>query len=81
MKSCEEYDQFIADYIEGSLSEKQRLELEYHLDRCEACVRYIQDYKKTIDVSQAAFQGLDSVKDEMPEALIKAILEASKKAS
>ena len=77
MITCEEFEEFILDYFDGDLSRKQKMIFEMHLRMCRECRDYLAAYRRTMEVSQAAYgsnkaPGLEDI----PEDLIKAILDA-----
>ena len=43
MLTCEELEEFIVDYIDGSLPESQKRKFEQHLRFCSSCVTYIEN--------------------------------------
>jgi len=77
MMTCQEFEAFVSDYIEGELSSQQCAQFERHIKLCQECRQYLQAYQRTVEVSRAVFPVPDNpVPDEIPENLIKAILEA-----
>ena len=46
--SCQEVVELITDYLEGSLSWRQRRRFEKHLAACEHCALYIEQMRVTI---------------------------------
>ena len=77
--SCEELITFLADYLDGELSESRRLEFERHLERCESCVRYIASYQETIRLARGVAGSPQLTLTEMPEELVKAIMQTVRK--
>ena len=61
--SCQELVELVTSYLEGSLSEDGRLELEHHLATCDGCRQYIQQMRATIAVT-----GETRTLDLTPEA-------------
>lgn len=39
--------EFLADYLDGTLSPERTAELRRHLAECAACMAYLQTYRKT----------------------------------
>jgi anti-sigma factor RsiW len=75
--SCREFADFIADYLSGELAAPIREQFDQHLSVCVNCVRYLDGYRATIALGKAAFDNSDeSVPAEVPEDLVKAILNA-----
>jgi anti-sigma factor RsiW len=62
------------DYLEGTLAADQRDTLEQHVRLCPDCQRYIDGYKKSIQMSREALLAPDPA--EIPEQLVQAILKA-----
>lgn len=80
MISCQELDEFISDYIEGKLPATINLKFRLHLIACRDCKSYISAYKRSIEMSKALCERLDSeIPDDVPEALISFVLENFKK--
>lgn len=72
--TCRELEGFILGYLEGTLTEHERDEFEYHLTLCPPCVDYLDAYKKTVELGRSAFDDKDEVPESVPEDLIAAIL-------
>jgi len=52
--SCKELVELLTAYLEGALSDAETLALETHLDDCEGCEIYFEQFRQTI----AALGGL-----------------------
>ncbi len=77
MISCREFEEFLIDYFEGSLPKRQRFVFEMHLKLCRECREYLVAFKRTIDISKRVFADLDEqVPDDVPDDLVRAILDA-----
>ncbi len=77
MINCREFENFMIDYIEGSLPKQQRRIFEFHLKLCRECRDYLAAYRRTIEVSKRVFDDADvPVPDDVPEDLLRAILDA-----
>jgi anti-sigma factor RsiW len=72
--TCQELIAFIASYRDNELSADQRVEFERHLSVCPSCVAYLKTYEQTIALTRAT--GDDPVPEEVPESLVRAILNA-----
>lgn len=72
--TCRELTEFIIDYVEGDLAPEERMLFEQHVGRCHTCVKYIETYRETIALGKTAFAGSDSVPEQIPEELVRAIL-------
>lgn len=72
--TCRQLADFVSDYLEKALPEEQREVFERHLDMCPPCVDYMHSLRATIEAGRKACEGENQV--QMPEALVKAILQA-----
>lgn len=48
---CQEAVELASDYLEGSLSRRDRRRLEKHLAECDACTAYLEQLRQTIAAS------------------------------
>ena len=64
--------------LDDELPAEQRAEFDRHMAVCPSCVDYLKTYEKTVLLAKANGDAL--VPDEVPESLVKAILQARKKA-
>jgi anti-sigma factor RsiW len=48
---CRELVEVITEYLEDALSERDRLRFEAHLDECDACRDYVEQFEQTIALS------------------------------
>lgn len=79
MISCREFEAFILDYLDGSLASAQKKKFEWHLRVCRECREYLAAYKRTIEVGKTVLGPADeSVPAEVPEDLVKAVLDSRK---
>ena len=79
MITCKEFEDFVLRYLDDELPTKQRAVFELHMRLCRECRDYLAAYQRTIEISREAFRADDEpIPDEVPEDLIKAILEARK---
>ncbi len=77
MLTCRELENFVVDYADGTLPQAQRRKFDWHLRLCGDCRRYLEAYGRTIALSQRALCGPDeSVPEDVPEELVRAILAA-----
>jgi anti-sigma factor RsiW len=75
--TCREVADFVLDYLSGELPATTRSAFEHHLTLCPACVRYLDAYKKTVDLTRSvARRDQDDAATDAPEELVKAILAA-----
>lgn len=79
MITCREFEDFIMDYLDGSLPGAQKRIFEWHLRLCSECREYLAAYERTIAVGKTALGPADeSVPADVPEDLVKAVLESRK---
>lgn len=76
--TCREFADFAMDYFDGQLAGDARARFDRHLTLCPDCVRYLQQYRDTVQAGQAAFD--DELPASVPDDLLQAILEARKNA-
>jgi anti-sigma factor RsiW len=48
--SCQQVVELVTDYLEGSLGRRDRRRFEKHLRACDACTRYIEQMRETLDL-------------------------------
>lgn len=60
MKSCAEYEPLISAFLDGELSEEERMEVAAHLAECPACQKYFDDLV-------AIHDALDQTEAPVPE--------------
>ncbi|HEX5943638.1 MAG TPA: zf-HC2 domain-containing protein [Anaerolineales bacterium] len=46
--TCKELVELVTDYLEGTLPEAARLQMEDHLSRCDGCTNYLEQMRQTI---------------------------------
>ncbi len=77
MITCREFEDFVLQYLDDELSVRQRAMFEFHLRICRECREYLAAYQRTVEIGRAAFKDAnEAVPEDVPEDLIKAILEA-----
>jgi anti-sigma factor RsiW len=79
MITCRDVDEFLDDYLEGTLPEDKRKIFEAHLGLCPPCVSYIRDYRTAGTLAKHAQEHDDRSLDDLPDELVNAILAASPK--
>jgi anti-sigma factor RsiW len=78
--TCRDLVEFLMDYLDGLLSEPERVCFEEHLGECPDCVTYLATYREAVRMGKAACRdGEDSVPPEVPEDLVQAILSARRR--
>ncbi len=76
MISCREFEDFILSYLDSDLPEKQRKRFEFHMRICRECRDYLAAYKRSMELYQAMFPRAKTIPEDVPEDLIKAIIES-----
>lgn len=77
MITCREFEEFVIKYLDRELPPKQADIFEWHLRICRECREYLAAYKRTVEIGKAVLGPADeSVPKDVPEDLIKAVLEA-----
>jgi anti-sigma factor RsiW len=81
--NCREFTEFLHEYLFGDLPAAEHAEFEKHLAECPWCVAYLDSYRKTIQLEQAAFAASEDAPPpaDVPEELIQAILKARARSS
>lgn len=75
--TCRELIDFIMEYDDGTLPEKQRVLFEEHLSICDDCVHYLASYRSAVQLGKMMIIPTDEeVSTEVPEELIRSILAA-----
>jgi anti-sigma factor RsiW len=58
---CREAVELVSDYLDGTLSRRERRRLEKHLAQCDACTAYLDQMRATIAASgQVRLENLPS---------------------
>jgi len=55
--TCRELVQLITDYLEGSLSRRDRRRFEQHLRGCDGCPTYVEQMRDTVRLAGALDEG------------------------
>jgi anti-sigma factor RsiW len=75
--NCREFTEFLHEYLFGNLPAEERAEFDKHLAECPWCVAYLDSYRTTILLGQAAFSAAEGPPPaDAPEDLVQAILRA-----
>jgi anti-sigma factor RsiW len=61
--SCQELVELVTDYLEGALDERHRQAFERHLEGCDGCTQYVEQFRATIRLA-----GTLTPEDVSPEA-------------
>jgi len=82
MLTCKEFDDYTVDYVDGALAAGERRKFNFHLLLCRACRRYLRAYHRTMSLCAESIHDSDySDQDEIPEALVEAIVSAGRSKS
>ena len=76
--SCQEFDDFIVSYLDGTLPPKQRLLFQGHVAMCSVCRKYLHRYKQTMDLTKIACLPIEESRADVPDDLVNAILKAKR---
>jgi len=77
MITCTEFEEFVLDYLDNELPAVQRSVFEMHMRLCRECREYLAAYRRAKELGHAVLRtGDEPVPDDVPEDLIRAILDA-----
>jgi anti-sigma factor RsiW len=80
--TCREFVEFLADYLAGGLPADERDSFNAHLALCPSCVAYMNTYQQAVRLGRTVLQQSgDTLPLEIPEELVRAILDARPKRS
>jgi anti-sigma factor RsiW len=78
--SCREFVGLLYEYLLGGLGAERTAEMNAHLAACPSCVAYLKTYEASIRMGRMALAPSDDpVPDEVPEALVRAVLAARRR--
>jgi anti-sigma factor RsiW len=78
--TCGELSGFLDDHLDGSLPPPARKTFDAHLGECPECAAYLRSYATTIRLAKATADPPNApIRDDVPEALVRAILAARTK--
>lgn len=75
MITCTQFEDFVIDYLEGTLPASQRRQFEIHMKVCRECREYLAAYKAGIQALKTGMEAPDLPAD-VPEDLIEAVVAA-----
>jgi len=79
---CREFVDFLMSYLDGELESEPARVFEEHMQLCPPCMTFLDTYKDTIRLGRFACRDQDGPPpEEVPEALIQAILAARREMS
>lgn len=73
---CREFVDFLMSYLDGELEPEPARVFEEHMRLCPPCMTFLDTYKDTIRLGKFACREEGPPPEEVPEALIQAILAA-----
>ena len=76
--NCEQFTGFLDDYLDGSLEPAKREVFDRHLAHCPECECYLESYRKCVELGRSACECPDEEVSEVPEDLLRAILDAQR---
>jgi anti-sigma factor RsiW len=75
--NCREFVDFLMEYLDGELPQRQRGVFEGHMEDCPSCVTYLDSYRETVRLGrELCADPEDPVPADVPESLVRAILAA-----
>jgi len=75
--TCKDFSELLNDYVEGLLPDDRREVFDRHISICSDCTAYVQSYRATMEMSAwAVKKAMQKIADEMPDALVEAIIAA-----
>ncbi|MBI4261339.1 MAG: zf-HC2 domain-containing protein [Actinobacteria bacterium] len=66
--ACVDVVEIVTDYLEGALSPADRARFDTHLDGCQGCRAYLEQMRRTIDISGRLSE--EEIPDEIRESLL-----------
>jgi anti-sigma factor RsiW len=77
--TCRQFADFLDGYLSGELPAEALSAFEDHLRRCVNCVRYLEQYRESIELGRRVFQPTTTeLPADVPEDLVQAILAANR---
>jgi anti-sigma factor RsiW len=78
--TCKQFVDFLHAYLDGEFSGERLATVERHLSVCPDCTTYLESYRRTISLSVSAMTELsEKLPEEIPEGLLRAILDDRKR--
>ena len=75
--TCREVVDFLADYLEGTLSTVERAAFDTHVHECPECEAYLHGYRDTVRLAREVARDPEApVPSDVPEDLVRAIVAA-----
>lgn len=67
MLTCKDVNLFLVDYLEGTLDPRLQQRFEKHLARCPKCSAYLDQYRRTIELTKEESEGELDPPEELVE--------------
>jgi anti-sigma factor RsiW len=77
--TCKDVHDFLMAYLDGDVTPAERRAFDEHLGACASCVRYLEQYKRTIQLSRDAGETGIAADANVPAGLIEAIRAARRR--
>jgi anti-sigma factor RsiW len=74
--TCQELVDFLMAYLDRELPAAERTAFDGHLAVCPPCLVYLDTYRDTVALGRSVCTGDDPVPDDVPEDMVRAILDA-----
>jgi len=78
--TCREFLDFVMAYLDGELGARERELFDRHMDLCPDCVTYLGTYRETLRLERLCREPDAPLPDDVPEALVQAVLAAKRAA-
>lgn len=78
--NCRTIVDSLMEYLDGSLSADQRKAFETHLKICAPCLRYLESYRRTVEIEEA-LRRCEEKEGSFPLELFQMILSARRSRS
>jgi anti-sigma factor RsiW len=70
---CDRFVEVVTDYLDGAMPPAERKQLERHLQICDGCARYLEQIRKTIEMSgRLTVADVEALDDHARESLMAA---------
>ncbi len=72
--TCKDVNEFLMAYLDAELPEETRRGFEEHLRECSSCMRYLEQYRRTVQLEREACTPADApAMHNVPSGLLDAI--------
>ena len=73
MITCEQFEAFIADYLEGSLPRRQHRLFEFHIRTCRECRDYLAAYERARQIASATAPAPTDAPPDLVDAVVRSL--------